>query len=79
MGRGGKARVPFPSTTAARHQKSLARVRKVVELLAGLFVIGDGSDGHFELDRFTLMPGAIAAFPVPAALRFVLGVETVAE
>src|SRR5258708_28905942 len=79
MGRGGQARVAFSSAAAARDEKCLPRVREVIELFAGMLVIGDGAHGHFELDRFALVSGAIAAFPVPAALRFVFGVETVAE
>src|SRR5258706_13926868 len=79
MGRGGKARVAFSSAAAARDEKSLPRVREVIELFAGMLVIDDGAHGHFELDRFALVSGAIAAFPVPAALRFAFGFVTVAD
>src|SRR5579872_4790774 len=50
-------------------------MRKVVQLFARAFVIKDGSKWHLEHDRLAILPRAVAAFPVPATLRLVLGVE----
>jgi len=46
-----------------------------VQEFAGGFVVHQGSDGHLELDRLALRAGPVAAFAVPAALCFMLGIK----
>jgi len=50
-----------------------------VQPLAGRFVVDHGADGHQQLDRLALRAGPVAAFAVPAALGFVLGIKTELE
>ena len=76
MGGSGKSGVALAAAPAARDEEPLAGSRKIVQALAGGLVVNHGADGHLEVDRVAFGPGAIAAFSVAAALRFVLGIKT---
>ena len=72
---GGEVLVAASSPAAVRDGEPVARLREIVQQLARVGVVDDGSHRHRQLDRRAVAPGAIAAFAVPASLGGVLGIE----
>src|SRR5512142_662287 len=70
-----KVLVPAPPTAATCNHQPIVGFLKIVNQLAGVFVINQRSDRNFQNDVFTLGARAIRPLTVPAALRLVLGVE----
>src|SRR5215471_882342 len=79
MRRGGEARIPTSAAPTARYQESLTRGLKVVQQFVSIGVIDDRTHGSLDIDRPAFVPGSVAAFAVPSALGFVLGVKTKME
>src|ERR1700676_1503208 len=75
MGGRGEVLVASSSAASTRHHKAISRFREIVQDLARVGIIDDGSNRRRQLDRFAFAPAPIAALPVPAALGSVLGVE----
>lgn len=75
MSGGSKSSVASAAAAAARDNKLLPGFGEIEKLLACFFVVNDGSYRDGQLNGFAVSPRSIAAFAVPAALRFVLGIE----
>jgi len=79
MGRGSEMLIAAPAFAAFGHTKSFAGDGEIVKAFAGGFVVDYGSDRDFEFDGFALVPSALAAHAVLAALGFVFGVKAELE
>ena len=75
MHRRGKARVSAPTASPACNDDVFVGLGEVVYLLAGLIVIDDCPDRHFQQHVFALFAGFVRAFAVASALRFVFRIE----
>src|SRR5690242_14085693 len=71
----GEVLVAASAAAAARNHDPLIRPGKVVHQLAGLIVKERSAHRHLQHQIFAFTPGAVRALAVPAALRFVLGIE----
>ncbi len=76
MRRRGEVLVAPPAPAAARDDEPLARLREIVQQLAGVVVVDHGAHRHGNIDGCALAARAIAAFAVPPALGRVFGIET---
>src|SRR5260370_25163497 len=76
VGAGGKVLVPASAAAAVRHDHALVGLGKIVDLLAGPFVIHDCSHGDFQHHAFAVATAAVGAFAGASALSFVFGIET---
>src|SRR5882762_7960442 len=73
-----RSREMLVATAAAapvRNDEPLAGNREVVQHLAGECVLNDGAYRHWNVNRSAVVTCALAALAVPAALRFMLGIE----
>ena len=75
MRAGGEVLVAAPAASALGDDDLLVGLLEIVHQLAGFGVEERGADGHLQRDRAAVLPGAVGAHAVLAALRFVLGVE----
>ena len=70
-----EARVALAAPSAARHDESIPGFDEIVQQFAGVCVVDDRAHRSRHFDRSAVPPCTVAAFAVPSALGFVLGVE----
>jgi hypothetical protein len=75
MGAGGKVLVAATAATAPGDDDSLIGMGEVVDQLAGLVVVEQGSDRDFQGSVLACLTGTVGAETVASALGFVLRVE----
>src|SRR6185295_7609504 len=71
----GEARIPATAAATAGDDDAVVRAREVVDFLSSLVVVDDRAYRNFQQDVHTLAAGAVGAFAVASALRFVLRIE----
>src|SRR6185437_1418287 len=75
MSAGGKVLVAASAAAAVRHDDSLIRPGKIMDLLACIFVVHNGSDWHFQHNALAIATGAVGAFSVTSALGLVFRIK----
>src|SRR6185312_10840872 len=72
---GGKVLVAASAAAAMGHDDSLIRPGKIMDLLARIFVVNNGSDWHFEDNALAVATGAVGAFSVTSTLGLVFRIK----
>ena len=72
---GGEACISPSAAPAAGDDDAIVGVREVVHLLSGFVVVQDRAYRNFQQNVHALAAGAVGAFAVASALRFVFGIE----
>src|SRR5262249_21733846 len=75
MGAGGKVLVAASAAATLGHYQTLIRLREVIQFLAGLLVVNNSADRHFEDDALAVAASAVGAFSMASALGGVFGIE----
>ena len=60
--------IAVPAASALRDEDAFVRLGEIVERLAGVVVINDGSDGDFDFEILAVGAVPVAALSVPATV-----------
>jgi hypothetical protein len=71
----GEVLIPAPAPATFRNDKTFARLREIVQLLACVLVVDDGPHRHRNVFGRAFAARALAAFAVPAAFRLVFRIK----